>query len=84
VFILKLGLLTCAFYAALTLALGTGVWFVIRTRGLMYFIPASKHLFWIVGLQLGIVFGILWIISFGAAWLLTYPSLKSFLQAVIR
>ena len=73
-FFLKLGLLTCGFYAALTIVLDAAL-------------VAAAHL-WIVGLRTdgqglalgakyGAIFGVLWLISFSAAWWIVYSGLKA-------
>jgi hypothetical protein len=73
-FIFKLGLLTCAFYVALTVLLEAGIWALAHFRGFgMYF--ATRDWFWGVGLRLGFIFGTLWAISFGAAWYITYMTI---------
>jgi hypothetical protein len=84
-FFLKLGLLTCAIYVGLTMALEAGIFAVIRTRGgLMYFFPKGTHMFWTLGLPFGVIFGTLWVISFSVAWWIVYKDLKPILQEMMR
>ena len=75
-YLFKLGLLTCAFYAGLTMLLGVGVWAVVYFKGL-FMAFGGKHWFWTLGLKLGLVFGTLWVISFTAAWCIVYQGLKA-------
>ena len=83
-FFIKLGLLTRAFYAGLTIALESLIWASIRYWGLMYFLPKGKDLFWYLGLPFGIAFGTLWVISFSAAWWIVYRDLKPILQQILK
>jgi hypothetical protein len=83
-FLMKLGLFACAFYAALTIVLEAAVWAMIRVGGIMYFLPRGKDLFWYLGLAFGVLFGVLWAISFSVAWWLTYKDLKPILQQIIK
>jgi hypothetical protein len=75
--ILKLGLLTCAFYVALTLLLEVGIWARAYFGGGFGIFVAGKSWFWGMGLWLGVIFGLLWVISFGAAWCIIYASFKA-------
>jgi hypothetical protein len=75
-FFLKFGLLTCAFYASLTLVLEAGIWALIYFKGVMFFID-QKHPALSLAVVPGIVFGFLWLISFSAAWFIVYRDLKS-------
>jgi hypothetical protein len=72
----KLGLLTCAFYVALTLLFEAGMWALAYFKGLSLFF-ATRDWFWGVGLRLAVIFGILWVISFSAAWCIVYASIKA-------
>jgi len=74
--IFKLGLLTCLFYVALTILLEAVLWVVAYYKGIGVFF-SGEHWFWTLGLKLGFIFGTLWIISFSAAWCISYLSLKS-------
>ena len=73
---LRIGLLTCAFYAALTLVLEAGVWALVKFKGLSFFID-EKHPALSLGIVPGIVFGFLWLVSFSVALLIVYHDLKS-------
>jgi hypothetical protein len=75
-FIFKLGLLTCAFYVALTMLLEAGLWGLAYFKGFGIFY-AARDWFWGVGLRLGLIFGTLWAVSFTAAWCIVYASLKA-------
>jgi len=75
--VLKLGLLTCAFYVGLTALLEAGLWALVYSKGGFSVFVHREHWFWTVGLRLGVIFGILWVISFSAAWWITYQGLKS-------
>jgi len=75
-FFLKLGLLTCAFYAVLTALLEAGVWAIVYYNGVFLFF-GQKHWFWSLGIKLALIFGFLWIISFGAARCIVYQGIKS-------
>ena len=74
--IFRLGLLACAFYAALTVLLLLGAWALAYFKGLGVFF-GEKHSVWTLGLKLGFIFGTLWILSFTAAWCIVYQGLKS-------
>jgi len=84
-FFLKLGLLTCAFYALLIILAEAGIIAFIRTTGgLAYFSKVGTHMYWTLGLQLAVVFGGLWLISFGAAWWIVYKDIEPVLQQALR
>jgi hypothetical protein len=78
VFFFKLGLLTCAIYAALTIV------FDVALKGIAYFrgggitlFASGKHPILSLGAVFGVIFGVLWLISFSAAWWIVYPDRKS-------
>ncbi len=83
-FFIKLGLLTCAFYVGLTIALESGIWAIIHYRGLLYFFPKGRDMFWSLGFPFGIVFGTLWLVSFSAAWWIVYRDLEPILQRIMK
>ncbi len=72
-FFFKLGLLTCGFYAALTIVLDADLWAVgFRTNG-----PGLT-----LGAKYGVIFGVLWLVSFSAAWRIVYIGLKERLSVL--
>jgi hypothetical protein len=78
-FFFKLGLLTCGFYAALTIVLDAALvaaahlWAVgFRTNG-----PGLT-----LGAKYGVIFGVLWLISFSAARWIVYSGLKERLSVL--
>lgn len=73
---MKLGLLTCAFYLVLTAIVEAGLWAVVRFRGGFSVFFRQGRWFWSMGVSLGLIFGATWIISFSATWLITYQGLK--------
>jgi hypothetical protein len=73
----KLGLLTCAFYAVLTIVLEVALKATVRSSGGVSLFVYGKHPAMTLGAALGVVFGIVWLISFGAAWWIVYLDLKS-------
>jgi hypothetical protein len=73
----KLGLLTCAFYAVLTIALEVVLKAMIRFSGGLSLFVYGKHPALTVGGVLGVIFGIVWLISYSAAWWIMYLDLKS-------
>jgi hypothetical protein len=75
-FIEKLGLLTCALYVALTVLFQVGLWVLIRFKG-FGFLYRGKHPSLALGVSFGAIFGLLWLISFIAAWSFVYPDIKS-------
>jgi hypothetical protein len=83
-FFLKLGLLACVFYVGLTIVLEAGVWGMIHTTGVMYFLPKGKDPFWYWEIAFGVLFGALWTISFSVAWWITYKDFKPILQQILK
>jgi len=81
--LLKLGLLSCLFYGALTVLLEAGLLAATHPfGGIFYSLGSGKHLFWNAGLRLGTGFGALWIISFSLAWYIVYQKLKLVLGSI--
>jgi hypothetical protein len=74
--LLKLGLLSCAFYVGVTVLLGAALCAVIYFRGLAVFVDGRN-----AGLRFGIaygaVFGVIWLVSFAAAWWIVWSGIKS-------
>lgn len=81
-FLFKLGLLTCAFYVGLTILLYATFWAIIRFHGGIGIVIPGKHRFWIMGYQFALIFGILWFLSFVAAWCIVYADLKARFAAI--
>jgi hypothetical protein len=79
--ILKIGVLTCVIYLALTILLEAGILAATYLRGGFGFFVTSKNLFWAFGVRLAFIFGVLWVISFTLAWSIVYASLKVRLTA---
>ena len=75
-FFFRLSFLTCAFYAILTLLLGTTLWTISYFRGFGIFF-SGKHPGSRLGVTFGVVLGIIWIISYAAAWSIIYFDLRS-------
>ena len=75
-FFFKLGLLSCTFYVVLTILLEGVYWAVIRSGGVMWFYTGA-HPYLRLGLFFGVIFGIIWLISFGAAWYIVYLDVRS-------
>jgi hypothetical protein len=80
---LKLGLLTCAFYAGLTLVLEAGLRAVAYFRGVSVF-ASGRHPGLSLGVKLGFVSGVVWLIAFSAAWWIVYSDLKSHLNHLAK
>jgi hypothetical protein len=77
----KLGLLTAAFYVLLTMIAEAAIWGMVHFNGGFAIFFRGKHWFWILGAKLGFIFGILWLISFSAAWYIVYQGIKARLLA---
>ncbi|MFZ0038662.1 MAG: hypothetical protein WAK91_14625 [Candidatus Acidiferrales bacterium] len=82
-FFFKFGLLTCAFYAALTLSLEAGMWALTNHHGWMFFVD-KRHPALSIAVVPAILFGFLWIVSFGAAWFIVYRDLKLIFPFLIK
>jgi hypothetical protein len=72
----KLGFLTCAFYAGMTVIFEAAMWAVAYFRGIGVMI-SGRHWGLILGAKMGAIFGAMWLISFSAAWWIVYLGLKS-------
>ena len=73
----KLGLLTCAFYAVLTIVLEFALKGMVHFSGGLSFSVFGKHPALTLGVALGVLFGFVRLISFSAAWWIVYFNLKS-------
>ncbi len=63
-FILKLAFVTCAFYMGITLLLFAGLMVLVHRIGIV-----GYSLNW---RSLGMLFGLIWLVSFSAAWRIIY------------
>jgi hypothetical protein len=75
-FLFKIGLFTCAFYIGMTVLFEATLWAVALFWGFGMFL-SGRHPFLRLGVQLGAIFGSMWLISFSAAWWILFPGLKS-------
>jgi len=64
VFILKLAIVTCAFYMGITLLLFAGLMVLVHSKGMVGY--ALNWRSW------GMFFGVVWLVSFNAAWRIVY------------
>jgi hypothetical protein len=71
-----LTVLTCVFYVGLTVVLEAVLWVVGHSRGLSLFVSA-KHPGLSLGVAVGLVFAVVWLISFSAAWWIVSIGLRS-------
>jgi len=71
-FILKLALLTCAFYIGVTSLLQAAI--LLLAHAYPVFIRYNR-------LRFGFLFGVIWFISFSFAWHIVYAALKAKLPA---
>jgi hypothetical protein len=79
--IFKLALLTCAFYAGFTVLIEAVLWAIANFWGLGVVI--SGKLWGLrLGVKFGLFFGVVWLISFVAAWWIVYLDLKTKLAAL--
>jgi hypothetical protein len=79
--IFKLGVLTCAFYVGLTVVIEAVLWAVAYFWGLGVYI-SGKHWGLRLGVRLGLFFGVVWLISFVAAWWIVYLDLRTKLASL--
>jgi hypothetical protein len=79
--IFKLGLLTAAFYVLLTMIVEAAIWGMVYSKSGFALFFRGKHWSWILGAKLGLIFGVLWLISFSAAWCIVYQGIKARLLA---
>lgn len=77
----KLGVLSCAFYAAAIALFEAVLWAVIYFRGFWIYL-GEKSVSVTTGLTLWIIFGFLWAISFSVAWWIVYLEIKARLGGV--
>jgi hypothetical protein len=63
-FILKLTLVTCAFYMGITLLLLVGLLAIIHLKGMVGYTLNWR--------SFGVLFGLIWLVSFSAAWRIVY------------
>ncbi len=63
-FILKLTIVTCAFYMGITLLLLVGLFAIVHLKGMV-----GYSLNW---RSFGVLFGMIWLVSFSAAWRIVY------------
>jgi hypothetical protein len=84
VFLAKLGFLSCAFYAAITILLEAALWVVVWFRGSVALFVPEKHWGLRFGVILGALFGLIWLVSFTSAWYLTYLSVRLTFSTAIR
>jgi hypothetical protein len=63
-FILKLTLVTCAFYMGTTLLLLVGLLAIIHLKGMVGYTLNWR--------SFGVLFGLIWLVSFSAAWRIVY------------
>ena len=75
--LLKLSLLTCACYLVLTIILEFAFLAFVRVVGDFSGSFPAKHSSSWAGLMVGVIFGILWLISFGVAWHIVYRGVRS-------
>jgi hypothetical protein len=73
----KLGLLTCAFYAVLTIVLDLVLMGLVHFSGGLSLSVYGKHPPLTLGVALELMFGFVWLISFSAAWRIVYLDLRS-------
>jgi hypothetical protein len=59
-FILRLSIVTCAFYLGITLLLVLGMAMLVHLRGSVWYLFNWR--------SVGLLFGLIWLLSFGAAW----------------
>jgi|HubBroStandDraft_5_1064220.scaffolds.fasta_scaffold100251_2 hypothetical protein len=81
-FLFKLGFLTCAFYIGLTLLFEGAILAMEHLIGPTGVFWSGRHSFWTLGARLGAIFGVLWMISFSAAWCIVYSGLKFHIGAI--
>jgi hypothetical protein len=63
-FILKLTLVTCAFYLGITLLLLVGLLAIVHLKGMVGYTLNWR--------SFGVLFGLIWLVSFSAAWRVVY------------
>jgi hypothetical protein len=63
-FILKLTLVTCAFYIGITLLLLVGLLAIVHLKGMVGYTLDWR--------SFGVLFGLIWLVSFSAAWRVVY------------
>jgi hypothetical protein len=63
-FILKLTLVTCAFYMGITLLLLVGLLAIVHLKGMVGYTLNWR--------SFGVLFGLIWLVSFSAAWRVVY------------
>ena len=63
-FILKLTLVTCAFYIGITLLLLVGLLAIVHLKGMVGYTLNWR--------SFGVLFGLIWLVSFSAAWRVVY------------
>jgi hypothetical protein len=63
-FILKLTIVTCAFYMGITLLLLVGLFAIVHLKGIVGYTLNWR--------SFGVLFGMIWLVSFSAAWRIVY------------
>ena len=63
-FILKLTIVTCAFYMGITLLLLVGLFAIVHLKGMVGYTLNWR--------SFGVLFGMIWLVSFSAAWRIVY------------
>ena len=63
-FILKLTLVTCAFYMGITLLLLVGLLAIVHLKGMVGYTLNWR--------SFGVLFGLIWLVSLSAAWRVVY------------
>ena len=76
-FLAKLGLLSCAFYALVIVLLEAALWMVTWIRGEFALFVPQRYWGLRIGLLVGLVLGLAWLVSFAGAWWLVYSDMKS-------
>ena len=66
---LKLACLTCAFYIGITLLLQLVLFLLVRTQGMVGVRMSA--------LRLGILFAVVWLVSFALAWRIYFSAFRS-------
>jgi hypothetical protein len=69
VFILKLAIVTCVFYMGITLLLCAGLMMLVHSKGIVGYALNWR--------PLGTLFGLIWLVSFSAAWRIVYHQLTA-------
>lgn len=78
----KLGLYSCLCYVGITALLEGALMAAVHITGGFGTFWGEKHWFWTLGAKLGVIFGVIWFISFSIAWCIVCSGLKSTLERI--